>query len=138
MPNKEITRQLDCNGCVACCIGENIHLDAKVQDQYETELDDKGEVILAHKEDGRCFYLGTDGCTIYPRRPAQCKAFSCVWMARTQGIQAMQKLCTDEVIRQAIFRVREINREKNKRRQKMLYKKKPKVGKPIKRKGTKK
>jgi Fe-S-cluster containining protein len=136
MPKPDVIRQLNCNGCVACCIGENIVLTEKQARDYETETLEDGRLVVAHKDDGKCVYLSSDGCSIYERRPGPCKSFSCVWMARTLGIKVMQKMCSAEVIQQAIFRVREINRAHNQRRKKMLYKPKPRKGKPIKKKGS--
>jgi len=33
--------------------------------------------ILKHKENGDCFYLGPEGCTIHERAPAICREFDC-------------------------------------------------------------
>jgi len=30
-------------------------------------------------KDGRCVFLGEDGCRIYPRRPRQCRTFPYLW-----------------------------------------------------------
>jgi Fe-S-cluster containining protein len=80
-----------CNGCVACCKHERIVLYPEHGDdpsQYETvptasinpklqALLGAGRVMLAHKPNGECIYLGEAGCTIWDRAPNICKMFDC-------------------------------------------------------------
>ncbi len=42
---------------------------------------------LAQRENGDCVYLGTDGCTIYERRPSVCRGFDCraVFLTQTRN-----------------------------------------------------
>lgn len=79
---------IDCDGCTACCRKECVILTE--QDDaglYETidvihPLTDEPAKAIPHADDGACIYLGEAGCTIYDRRPAICRAFSCVgWVA---------------------------------------------------------
>lgn len=84
----EITK-IDCGSCRRCCKGELIALDAKNDDatQYVTRtvinpLTGRPIVALAAKANGDCHYLGEDGCTIWGRHPAICRAFDGIDFAR--------------------------------------------------------
>lgn len=72
-----------CNGCTACC-REIAFVDADFGDDvasYQTEdlwLAGDRRTALQRLSDGSCVYLGKAGCTIYDRRPAVCRGFSCV------------------------------------------------------------
>lgn len=70
-----------CNGCRLCCINDLVrilpHEDAS---QWRTvpHATRPGALMLAHKADGTCVYLGDAGCTIHDRpRPEQCVAMDC-------------------------------------------------------------
>lgn len=79
------TSIVPCNGCVTCCKKDNIFLMPEHGDdptQYVTEpsrhpLSGVEGVMIAHKENGDCYYLGETGCTIYDKRPACCRAYDC-------------------------------------------------------------
>ena len=69
-----------CNGCTLCCHGDAVRLlPADEPNQYITESHPyiKGALMLAHKPDGACIYLGAGGCTIHDTSPQQCKEMDC-------------------------------------------------------------
>jgi hypothetical protein len=70
-----------CNGCRLCCINDLVrilpHEDAS---QWRTQPHPlrKYALMLAHKADGTCVYLGESGCTIHDQpRPQQCVDMDC-------------------------------------------------------------
>lgn len=74
--------RVDCGSCHACCrnqlvtlqpIDDPLSYDCDVMDTPNGPL-----YALRHKPNGDCIYLGDDGCTIYGRQPAICRAFDCV------------------------------------------------------------
>lgn len=69
---------LDCGGCTKCCQNESIAL--LPQDnaaQFKTRRVG-GEIQLATRPDGQCFYLMTGGCRLQGRtKPTMCAAFDC-------------------------------------------------------------
>jgi len=84
-------KPLDCGGCRACCLREQIELRPELGDdpaRYETEERD-GRIFIAAKPGSRaCRYLGPAGCTIYADRPAACRAFDCrvYYLQKTHGM----------------------------------------------------
>jgi len=71
-----------CNGCVACCRNELVVLYPEHGDDLTLEHDKvdtpHGPLhVLKQRENGDCFYLGPQGCTIHDRAPAICKVFDC-------------------------------------------------------------
>lgn len=75
-----IELSVPCNGCTLCCQGDALRLlpgdDAS---QYQTVPHDTilGELMLDHKPNGDCIYLGATGCTIHARRPQMCREMDC-------------------------------------------------------------
>lgn len=83
---KTVTQFVNCNGCVACCVNDAIILHPECGDDpanYEHVIDvthpftGKPAKMLDHKPNGDCIYLGDTGCTIYSKRPAICREYSC-------------------------------------------------------------
>ncbi len=82
---KQKARIVPCSSCHACCREQWVLLDPGAGDI--PELYDTVEVVdpksgapvkaLAHKPNGDCLYLGSDGCTIHDHAPAMCRAFDC-------------------------------------------------------------
>jgi hypothetical protein len=80
-----ITANVPCNGCRACCKGDLVFIHEECGDiasEYETwpqthPITRQPSVALKHGSDGNCIYLGKEGCTIHPRRPAMCREFDC-------------------------------------------------------------
>lgn len=74
-----------CNGCTLCCQGDAIRLlpedDAS---QYQTVPHDwmEGHLMLDHKLNGDCIYLGEAGCTIHERKPLMCRQMDCRTIAQ--------------------------------------------------------
>lgn len=82
---KQKAHIVPCGSCHACCREQWVFLDpaaGDIPELYDTVdvVDPKnGATVkaLAHKPNGDCHYLGTDGCTIHDRAPATCQAFDC-------------------------------------------------------------
>jgi len=78
--------QVDCGTCTACCKKQVITLepeDDPTAYKHEIIQGKNGELrVLAHKENGDCYYLGPTGCTIHGHQPAVCRAFDCVAFAQ--------------------------------------------------------
>lgn len=78
--NIESTYTVPCNGCTLCCRGDAIRiLPEDDPSRYQTEPHDRmaGHLMLAHKENGDCVYLGARGCTIQEDKPLMCKEMDC-------------------------------------------------------------
>lgn len=77
--------ELKCDGCTSCCKNELLFLHPDMGDrphEYAIKavinpLNNQPGFALQQKPNGDCFYLDAEGCTIYERRPAICKAFDC-------------------------------------------------------------
>ena len=74
-----------CAGCRLCCINDMIVLHPECGDDpaaYDTvpcrhPITGKPAVMLRHKPNGECIYLGPDGCTIHERSPVICREYDC-------------------------------------------------------------
>ena len=68
-----------CDGCTACCHGVVILHPALGDDHTKFECDFVEGIgfKLMRKLDGSCSYLTPDGCSIWPKTPALCRAFDC-------------------------------------------------------------
>ncbi len=86
--------EVPCNGCTLCCHGDAIRL-LGVDDpaQYQTEPHDwmPGHLMLAHKPNGDCIYLGESGCTIHERKPQMCREMDCRLVAHHLGYTQARK-----------------------------------------------
>lgn len=89
-----------CDGCTLCCRGDAISIHPELGDdasQYQTvphfipELAAKGILMLAHKPDHSCVYLGERGCTIHGKAPALCREFDCRGLVRKLGYTNARK-----------------------------------------------
>jgi uncharacterized protein len=85
LPPNERTN-VPCNGCTECCRSNQglvLHPDQgdDVESYRYQVLPDRATgdpvFVLAADENGRCVYLGENGCTIYNRRPLLCRSFDC-------------------------------------------------------------
>ena len=75
-----IRLDVPCNGCRLCCDGDAIRLlPGDDPTQYQTEPHEmiRGALMLAHRKNGECVYLGEWGCTIHDRAPLMCREFDC-------------------------------------------------------------
>ncbi len=77
---------MPCNSCTECCSSNQglvLHPDQGDDvESYQFRIlghRDTGDPVfaLAADESGRCVYLGSNGCTIYDRRPFLCRSFDC-------------------------------------------------------------
>jgi Fe-S-cluster containining protein len=93
---KLINAKLDCNGCTACCKHDAISIHPELGDiaaNYETEphflpsLAKDGVLMLKHKENCDCIYLGDKGCTIHGKAPAICREFDCRKLVKGLGYE---------------------------------------------------
>lgn len=100
-PAKSIhNASVPCNGCTLCCRGDAISIHPELGDdasQYQTvphfipELAAKGTLMLAHKPDRSCVYLGAGGCSIHGSAPALCREFDCRQLVRRLGYTKARK-----------------------------------------------
>lgn len=79
IPNGGRTASVACGDCRLCCRNALIVLLPDHGDdpgQYETQ-DVAGHKALRVRDDGSCWYLGPDGCTIHGRHPVICRTYDC-------------------------------------------------------------
>ena len=81
---KRFINIVPCNGCTLCCQGDAIRItEDDNPKEYLTEphpyLTDT--LMLAHKPNGDCIYLGTSSCDIHNRAPSLCKSADCRFIA---------------------------------------------------------
>ena len=66
-----------CPSCAACCVGLEAEL-APGLDDVPDELVDvsrEGYLVMAQRADGSCLALANGKCSIYERRPLECRRF---------------------------------------------------------------
>jgi len=84
-----------CRGCTACCrwpgevifsphslprIAAWLEMDVRACAELYFELSpDRRHLQAVETADGRCPFLGEDGCRIYPHRPTACRTFPYAW-----------------------------------------------------------
>ncbi|MFZ0454404.1 MAG: YkgJ family cysteine cluster protein [Ignavibacteriaceae bacterium] len=69
-----------CNGCTLCCRGDAVKIDDEdIEKGYQVEPHPyvRGELMIAHKENGECIYLVENGCGIHDRAPLLCRSADC-------------------------------------------------------------
>lgn len=69
-----------CGSCTRCCHGDAIRmLPGDDASQYQTVPHDHfpGHLMLDHKPNGDCVYLGERGCTIHETKPIMCREMDC-------------------------------------------------------------
>lgn len=84
-----------CNGCTLCCQGDAIRLlPSDDASQYQTEPHDHypGQLMLAHKPNRDCVYLGPTGCTIHERKPTMCREMDCRSVRQAIGYTDARRL----------------------------------------------
>ena len=84
-----------CNGCTLCCQGDAIRLEPEDRpSDYLTEPHPyiRGALMLAHKPNGECIYLGEHGCTIHDRAPSLCQSADCRSVAASIDLQTALRL----------------------------------------------
>ncbi len=78
-------QSVPCNGCRLCCINDVIVLHPEHGDRPELyltvpithPLNGKPALMLQHKANGECVYLGESGCKIHDHAPAICREYDC-------------------------------------------------------------
>lgn len=91
-----------CNGCTLCCQGDAIRLlPADDASQYQTVPHDRypGHLMLDHKPNGDCIYLGASGCTIHGHAPLMCREMDCRNVAESISYTQARKLGVIHVYR---------------------------------------
>jgi hypothetical protein len=74
-----------CNGCTLCCKNDAIRIlpgDDPAMYVLEPHCYKSGHHMLAHKPNGDCYYLDTDGCSIHHYKPRQCVGMDCRALAK--------------------------------------------------------
>jgi hypothetical protein len=84
-----------CNGCTLCCQGDAVRLEVEdMKMGYRTEPHPyiPGALMIAHKPNGDCVYLGAEGCTIHDRAPSLCRVADCRSLAIRLNFETATKL----------------------------------------------
>ena len=84
-----------CNGCTLCCQGDAIRLlpgDDPTLYQTVPHDYDARFLMLAHKPNGDCVYLGAAGCTIHATKPQMCREMDCRIVAKIISYTQARKL----------------------------------------------
>ena len=84
-----------CGGCTLCCHNDMIRLlpeddSSLYQTVPHTYL--SGALMLDHKQNGDCVYLGGGGCTIQETKPLMCKEMDCRKIAGQLGYTQARKM----------------------------------------------
>lgn|SRR5574337_648562 len=96
-----------CNGCTLCCHNDAVrilpHEDAS---KWQTEPHNMmpGALMLAHKPNGDCVYLGERGCTIQHDKPQMCYEMDCRLIARKISWTQARKLSASGRMTMAVWR----------------------------------
>lgn len=106
-----------CNGCTLCCKREAITLLPEEGDNPEDYGDALEEgipghpgvaLVLKHKPNGDCIFLGDGGCTIYDKRPVICRHFDCrasyLKISAQYDRNQRRRLCRSGQIDMAVYR----------------------------------
>jgi hypothetical protein len=90
-----INSYVPCDGCTRCCHNDAIRLlPGDDPGQYVTVPHPyfTGELMLDHKPNGDCIYLGDSRCEIHSRRPQMCREMDCRTIANKIPLLVAQKL----------------------------------------------
>lgn len=96
-----------CAGCTLCCQGDAVRLlPGDDPAKYRTEPHPRvpGALMLAHKPNGDCLYLGDGGCTIHPSRPLMCRRMDCRNIAAAISWTRARKMDATGALRMAVWR----------------------------------
>lgn len=98
-----------CGSCSLCCQKDMVLIHPELGDdpaQYLTKAAPgrPGALMLQHKQNGDCIYLGDSGCTIHARRPAICREFDCRVFAKALGYTKSRKLVKQGRLRADVIR----------------------------------
>jgi Fe-S-cluster containining protein len=83
LPRAAVTK-IDCGNCRKCCKGHQLIALVEEDNRAEYQCHEfaPGQWAVDRTEDGDCVYLGPQGCTIWGKHPAVCRAFDCVAFVR--------------------------------------------------------
>lgn len=98
--------RVPCNGCRQCCLSDAVRLmpgDSPADYLTEPHQSLQGALMLAHKANGECVYLGPAGCTIHERSPAQCRTMDCRKIARALTMTAARKAAKKGLIKFSVW-----------------------------------
>lgn len=94
-PKSLPTTLVPCDGCTLCCCGDAIRILSEDNGKnYLTEPHPfiPGALMIAHKYDGSCIYLGENGCTIQGYAPSLCRTADCRALALKLNFEEAMKL----------------------------------------------
>jgi len=102
-------RSVPCGDCRACCRDELVILHPESGDDPSTYLTRQiidplsggPALALIQNEDGRCIYLGDEGCRIHDRAPAVCRGFDC-----RQIVKRLRQMMPRAEFEKMVFRSR--------------------------------
>jgi hypothetical protein len=96
-----------CGGCTACCYKDAVRL-LPGDDSFEYETEPHpfmpGELMLAHKPNGDCLYLGDEGCTIHDMKPQMCRDMDCRRIAMAITWTQARKAAAGGMLRMEVWR----------------------------------
>lgn len=74
-----------CHGCTLCCKNDVVRLRADEAKLGKWNMEPHpyipNQFMLAHKINGDCYYLNSDGCSIHYDKPRQCQSMDCRTLA---------------------------------------------------------
>lgn len=108
-----------CNGCTRCCHNDAVRLMPDELNRFlhipHSNPKFAGHVMLPHKPNGDCVYLGDNGCTIHDDKPYMCRTADCRLIAKRFNYTQARKLAVRNMIRIEVWRRgKELLREPNK------------------------
>lgn len=88
-------RDVPCGGCMRCCRGDAIRLlpmDNPARYLTVPHPRYSGQLMLDHKPNGDCVYLGEQGCTIQDDKPLMCQEMDCRHIAKALSFTQARKM----------------------------------------------
>mgnify|MGYP003444304818 FL=1 len=102
-----MNNDVPCGPCTRCCHNDAIRLlPGDDSEQYQTEPHPylKDALMLAHKRNGDCIYLFTEGCTIHDTKPRMCREMDCRRLAQRITWTQARKLARQGKLRMEAWR----------------------------------
>jgi hypothetical protein len=96
-----------CGSCTLCCYQDAVRLlpeDDVTQYLTEPHAYFPGALMLAHKANGDCIYLGSQGCTIHATKPLMCKEADCRNIAKNITWTTARKLSKQGRLRMPVWK----------------------------------
>lgn len=117
--NTDFEVKVDCGGCTKCCTvraflmeGDDVEFFERkhLLSEEEPESDKYARAnkhftgYVLDRVDGKCAYLGENGCTVYDKRPLSCRAFSCIELVQNvMGMPEAKRAVFATITESAIF-----------------------------------